>query len=144
MSNEPNIVLRETAAVADLSPVEQIEAALSGEMASRSKVILNIQQELLAVPADRIRLHLREYEDRLRARASWQAPAGVMVSLVAALVASDFKQIGLTAATWEALFVLGALLCAGLLARNAIRAFRKRSRGNDIEVLIENLRRSGP
>lgn len=139
MTEKTQVVVREPETVADLTPIKE---ALSGELASRANVSLNLGQEVLAVPADRVRLCLREYEDRIRARASWQTPAGVLVTLVTALVASEFKDIGLEAPTWKALFVLVALLCVGLLIRSAIRAYQARSQGNDIEALVERLRRS--
>lgn len=141
MTEKSQVVVRETGTVSDLEP---LEAALSGEMANRTNVSLNLGQEVLAVPADRVRLCLREYEDRLRARAAWQAPAGVFISLVAALVAADFQdRFGLDASTWRALFILVAAFCAYLLIRDGFRAYNARSRGNDVEALITRLREPG-
>ena len=142
MTDKPPVVVREPEAVSDLALLQPIEEALSVEMASRTDVSLNLQQELLAMPADRLRLHLRDYEELVRTRTSWQAPAGILVSLVAALVASDFKDIGLEAATWEALFILVAICSVWFLGRALIHAYRARSRGNDIETLVERLRKS--
>jgi len=136
----PSVVV-ETTRVTDLQSLQAVEIAVSEEIARRTRIHVSPGQDFLVVSADRVRLRLREHEDRLHARASWQGPAGILASLVAALVAADFKDnLGLSSSTWEALFVVTTLGCAVFFVRAVVRAIRAWNRGDEIEALVSRLR----
>lgn len=126
----------ETITVSDLSPLRE---ALASEVARQQTIFLSVDQDLVVASADRLRLRLQRYQDAVRARRSWEAPLGILASLIAALATSQFKDtLGVASQTWEAMFVIASLIFAGLLVWDLIRAFR--SRHHTIESVIDSLR----
>lgn len=136
-ANAPVVV--ETAEVSNLEPLE-FEVRFAEEMANRTALHLPAKHEVLAVSADKLRLSLRDFQDRLKARASWHAPAGILASLLTALVASDFKKFLFPAETWQALFLFASALAAYALIRAAIRAIRASTDEEEIEDLVRQLK----
>ena len=54
-------------------------------------VSVNIESHLIVVSEDKARLCLREHLKRLERRKQWLLPVGLLVSLMATLVSSDFR-----------------------------------------------------
>jgi len=99
----------------------------------------NVKQELVITTVDKLKLCLIEYKEHLRSRREWIGPAGILVALIAALVAADFKEaLGVGAPTWEALFLLSAILMGGLTVSLGIRAILSIKRGG-VDALIDRI-----
>jgi len=76
---------------------------VSDEYECTSQVIIHITE-------DKLRLCLIENCSKMEKRRSWVAPFGIFVTILFTLVTSDFKDFGLSADTWRAIFVLTALI----------------------------------
>ena len=100
----------------------------------------NVTQEVVITTSDRIRLCLIRHREDLRAQKDWIAPLGVLLALVAALVAADFKDfLGVKAEVWQALFILGSLASFTWLVFTAVRAIRLHGSGG-IETILAELK----
>lgn len=134
---EESVILAETQTVTevDLAPL------MAEEFTAKLIFWRNLATEILSITIDKVRLRTRDFIDQREARNSWQTPAGILVSLVASLVASDFKDLLFPAATWLALFSLSALACLVWL----IASFRNllRYRNVDAESFVESLKYEG-
>ena len=88
-----------------------------------SRVHINVSQELIIITEDKMRLCLSEHLGRIEKRKSWIAPLGVLVAIIVTLVTSTFKDIGLDAAIWEAIFIISGIISFFWLICSAIQAF---------------------
>ena len=92
----------------------------------------NLGQEIIHTTEDKVRLCLHRHISKLLARERWVAPVSLLVTVAAALFASTFRdRFGLTASTWEALFLLLALGSAVWSVVTVIQAFRARVTEDD-------------
>jgi hypothetical protein len=84
----------------------------------QSAVHVNLEQQIIIVTEDRLRLELNELSDSTKHRQGWHAPAAMLITEVAASVASRFHDtIGISGQHWEALFrTLIAVTAVWLLA----------------------------
>lgn len=99
----------------------------------------NVKQELVITTVDKLKLCLLEHKDHLYSRREWLGPAGILLALVATLVAADFTTtLGLDAPTWHALFLLSAIFAAGFTVVLAIRAVKSVTSGG-IDTLIDRI-----
>jgi hypothetical protein len=120
------------------------DKSLGDEVMKGSTLTRNIAQRFLWVTADRVQLTLLKFQTALRARDEWQAPAGILATLVATLAAAQFQQaLGLPPHVWQGLFLLAALACVIWLGRALVCAWR--TRNVTIDTVIEELwRESDP
>jgi hypothetical protein len=66
---------------------------------------VNLGQQMIITTEDRLRLCLEELSESTRHHQEWHAPAGILITEVAACVASSFHDaIGISAQHWEAVF----------------------------------------
>ncbi len=71
----------------------------------QSAVHVNLGQEMIILTEDRLRLELNELSDSTKHRQGWHAPAGMLITEVAALVTSSFHDtIGISGQQWQAFF----------------------------------------
>ena len=75
-----------------------------------SEVHLNVSQEVIVTTEDKMRLCLSEHLKRMEKRKGWVAPLGILGAIVVTLVTSTFKDMGLDAATWKAVFIITGLI----------------------------------
>lgn len=67
----------------------------------------NTTQNIITITEDRLKLRLREYEDRVKAKSDLLAPLGVALSLVATCTTASFTSVlGVSAVVVEAAFKL--------------------------------------
>jgi len=104
----------------------------------------NVEQSVLRVTVDKLRIVLRPQLVRARARRAWVAPTTVFLTILLTHVTTDFqRQFGFAAETWEALY-LGAGGVAGVLALvqlvNAVRAPSLDRIASDIEKELKGPR----
>lgn len=102
--------------------------SLGDDALKGSTFVRNTAQRFLWVTADRVELTLRKFEAALRARNEWQAPSGILATLVATVAAANFHDaLGIPASTWCAFFLLATAACLIWLWRAAVRAWRNRN-----------------
>jgi hypothetical protein len=97
----------------------------------------NLSQQVVVITVDKLRLILQRRARGLSARTEWQGPAGVLLSLVATLATTNFKDWILTAGTWNMLFVVAAILAAIQL----IRSLAQLRNAETVDSLAEHLKR---
>lgn len=66
----------------------------------------NLDQEIIQVTEDKLRLVLNEHVAQIEDKKAWIAPLGVLLAVATAFSTSTFKDVLLKAATWEAIFLL--------------------------------------
>jgi hypothetical protein len=108
-------------------------------IAARLPLTQNVISASITVTEDKVRLALHSHLDRLSARGAWIAPLGVLLSALAALAAADFKDALLSAATWQAVFVLVSLASAAWLTVAIMRRIRL-GREDPVQNIMDELR----
>ena len=97
-----------------------------GKELSRGMLVHStLTQEVLVTTADKLRLCLIGHKEALSCRTGWVAPLGILLALVCALVAADFKDaLLLSKEAWHNLFTASAGACALWFLWSAVRACR--------------------
>ena len=97
---------------AEKTPFHQstIDTGSIESLVNVSEVHLNVSQEVIVTTEDKMRLCLSEHLKRMEKRKSWVAPLGILGAIVVTLVTSTFKDMGLDAATWKAVFIITGLI----------------------------------
>jgi hypothetical protein len=107
----------------------------------RSAVHVNLGQEMIILTEDRLRLDLNELCDSTTYRRGWHAPAGMLITQVAAFVTSSFHDtVGVSGQQWEALFCALIVVTAFWL----LAAFIRGHRASSADSLIEKLKAGPP
>ncbi|MGK0271051.1 MAG: hypothetical protein ACI88H_001704 [Cocleimonas sp.] len=69
----------------------------------------NVQSDLIEITEDKLENILIKHLKRMGTRKGWLAPLGLFISVVLANVSSSFTdKFGISASTWEALFMLAS------------------------------------
>lgn len=97
---------------------------------------VNVEQEVLHVTVDRLKLCLSRWMAQIRKSRDWVAPLGIALTILGTLAGSTFRDNWLTADQWQTLFVLALLGACVWLAVASINAFRGRV---TIETIVEEL-----
>lgn len=97
----------------------------------------NLDQEVIRVTCDRLKLRLVEHLANVESRHAWVAPFGIAVTTLAALLTSDFKDLlGIGKAVWQALFLLVFLASFGWL----VVSWLKLPAAESIDDVVDSLR----
>jgi hypothetical protein len=86
------------------------------------QVHTNLDQEVIQITEDKLRLVLNEHLAHISNRQGWIAPLGLLVAIVTTLVTSTFRDVGLKSPTWEAIFWLVGVATSVWLIRSSFRA----------------------
>ncbi len=70
----------------------------------------NLDQEIIQITEDRLRLVLKDHLELFEEKKAWHAPLGVLIAIVAAFVTADFRDAYFKAATWQAVFLITGIL----------------------------------
>jgi hypothetical protein len=84
-------------------------------MVNVSDVHINVSQNLIITTEDKLRLCLSEHLKRMERKNSWITPLGILIAILVTLVTSTFKDVGLSADTWRAIFIIAGVLSLGWL-----------------------------
>jgi hypothetical protein len=79
-------------------------------LVSVSEVHLNVSQEVIITTEDKVQLCLSKHLKRMEKKKGWIAPFGVLLTIIVTLVSSTFKDMGLDAATWKAIFIITGII----------------------------------
>jgi uncharacterized membrane protein YqjE len=82
----------------------------------------NLQQEVIQITEDKLRLVLSNYLTALEQRKSWIAPLGLLLTIIVVFSTSTFKDAYFKASTWEAFFLMGGFLTCIWLILSVIKA----------------------
>jgi Flp pilus assembly protein TadB len=96
----------------------------------------NTGQELIRVTKDKVEICLMKYLDNIEKRNSWSTPLAILLTVILTLVTTSFKSFGLSAESWQAIFVV----VGGLSAIWLVHSVTKRPKEKKIGDIIEALR----
>lgn len=115
------------------------------DLNSRCANYYNTDQSLIHITEDKLRVILYEHRDKNNQFYSWTTPLGIFVSCLLATITSNFGDTwGISASTWEAMFIICTVItgiwffCAGI---NALRHIKGRGI-DDLIVKVKNDQRS--
>ena len=90
---------------------EKFEEAIQQKFYQTSKIHWNLESVFIITTEDKLRLCLHKNIDRLNVKRKWWTPLALFVSLLLALTTAEFKeQFTIPAATWQAFFLLLAVV----------------------------------
>ncbi len=101
------------------------------------KVHDNLSQEVILTTEDKVNLCLLKYLKQMEKKRGWMAPAGVLITIIITLVTSDFKDVGLEASVWSALFIIAGILSFIWLVFSIFDALKSKS----IEDVVTELKK---
>jgi hypothetical protein len=113
--------------------------ALAGEIVQQTRLHINLSQEAIVITEDKVRLCLIAHLGRLEARKDWIAPSGILLTLVVTFATTTFRDSLLSAATWQAIFVVSTVLTVAWLARAIWRAWNAPT----VEDVVGSMKRAG-
>jgi anaerobic C4-dicarboxylate transporter len=118
---------------------ENLSIQLSGEISKGLTIHKNIKQEIIVTTIDKVKILLMERQDTLLAKNEWIAPAGMLITLIATLLTTDFKEkFGYSKDFWNALFIMVIIFCIIWLIKALIKLTITWKKGN-LKEIIEQL-----
>lgn len=125
--------------MSDASPSKIVFDALAGEIVQNTTLHLNLSQDAIVITEDKVRLCLIEHLGRMEAKKNWIAPAGVLLTLLITFATTTFQDFGLKATTWQAIFIISAVLSVAWLLWTAKKAWKAPS----VEDIVAIMKRAG-
>jgi hypothetical protein len=98
----------------------------------------NLDQEVIQITEDRLRLVLNDHLRRAEDRKSWVAPFGIFLAIITAFVTADFRDFGLKAAVWQAIFILCGVASLIWLLRSSYLGYTSPT----VENIISKVKRA--
>ena len=94
------------------TPTEQAEfVTFAGQLIQKeSRVHLNVGQEFIVTTDDKIRLCLSDHLSRMEKRRAWITPLGIFLTLLIVFPTTTFRAFIVGAETWQALFIICAVI----------------------------------
>lgn len=102
----------------------RITIGSSKDMETVSELYLtSLPQDVISTTEDKVRLTLLGYLKKTEKKKGWLTPMGLTISLTLTLMLSAFKDWGLTADTWKAIFIIGDVVSFVWLVYAVIQSF---------------------
>ena len=106
-------------------PESRISVGSTKDLETISELYLtSLPQDVIATTEDKVRLTLADYLKKTEKKRGWLTPMGLMISFTLTLMMSAFKDWGISADTWKALFIIGDIAFFIWLVYSVIEAFR--------------------
>jgi hypothetical protein len=86
--------------------------------------LTNLPQDVITTTEDKVRLTLSDYLKKMEKKRAWLTPMSLLISFTLTLMMSGFKNWGLSADTWKAIFIIGDIIFFGWLVYAVIESFR--------------------
>ena len=111
--------------------------SIKSQIVNVSELHLNVSQDFIITTEDKVRLALARHMDRMGQKRSWVTPFGILLTIILTFINSSFKDAGLSAATWQAIFIVGGVISTAWLVRAIFLAFQSESVDDVVEQLKE-------
>lgn len=109
---------------------------LISQLVSVESVTFNLSQAVVVTTEDKLKLCLQRHLSEVEKSRDWVAPFSLLISLILALITTEFKDFVLPKATWSAVFIISAIL-SGLWFLFVVKnAFTRRT----VESLISEIK----
>jgi hypothetical protein len=107
------------------SPESRISIGSSRDLETVSELYLtSLPQDVITTTEDKLRLSLSDYLKKTEKKRGWLTPMGLLISFTLTLMMSGFKDWGLSADTWKAIFIIGDIIFFSWLVYAVIESFR--------------------
>ena len=83
----------------------------------------NLDQDVIQITEDRLRLILKDHLGLAEERKTWIAPLGILLAIVIAFVTTDFHDFYFKAPVWQAIFFISGLISFIWLCIYGYKAF---------------------
>lgn len=120
-------------------------AGISGQItmgmpAGTVKYHANTDQTIISVTEDKLELCLIKHREVLKSQYDWVAPLSLLISVVTAILTSQFQEsFGLSADTWRAVFIMASAGSVFWLAYTIFMLIKNWNK-SDLKKLIEILK----
>jgi len=106
-------------------PESRISIGSSRDLETVSELYLtSLPQDVITTTEDKLRLSLSDYLKKTEKKRGWLTPMGLLISFTLTLMMSGFKDWGLSADTWKAIFIIGDIIFFVWLIYAVIESFR--------------------
>jgi hypothetical protein len=106
-------------------PESRISIGSSRDLETVSELYLtSLPQDVITTTEDKLRLSLSDYLKKTEKKRGWLTPMGLLISFTLTLMMSGFKDWGLSADTWKAIFIIGDIIFFVWLVYAVIESFR--------------------
>ena len=82
----------------------------------------NLEQEIIQITEDRLRLILKDHLALAEDRKTWIGPLGILLAIITAFVTADFRDFLFKAPVWQAVFLITGFLSLAWLIYSIYRA----------------------
>ena len=104
-----------------------------------AKIYANVDQVLIQITEDKLRLILRDYEAGVAARRSWMAPLGIVLTVLATLTTGEPNGVLLPKDWWLPIYATAGLSALVWLGVGLHRCFRGEARRlADVDAVIQS------
>lgn len=109
-------------------------------------VYQNIDQKLITITEDKLRLILIDYENQKNILSDWISPFGILITLIITWVTTDFREaLGLSKDCWQAVFVIATLIVLLWLFKTIWHIIvLKKSNKATIDSILEEIKTNKP
>ena len=102
----------------------------------------NLTQDVVLTTEDKLRLALIQHRETLNSRAEWLGAATLAFSFLSTLLLTTFKDIGpLSAATWQAVYLIFFILALARLVNILVKMYVNRKKST-IDYVIKRIKQS--
>lgn len=123
-----------------MSKIAGLSIDVGDELTKCSTIYKNVNQDIIITTEDKIKLVLMGTREVLTAQREWWTPLGLLLSFVATLVTTDFKDsMGFTKDTWAAIFIILTTLSIIWLIRAWIKLYKTRNQDN-LDIIIKKIK----
>lgn len=110
------------------------------ELAGDFKIHKNLTQDVILTTQDKLRLALIEHRDAISGRREWISAGTLALSLLSTLLLTTFQdKLGLSAATWQALYGLFFVSAVIWFVRSLMSLYKNRKR-REIDYVIQKIK----
>lgn len=118
---------------------ENTKINVSEELNQSIVIHKNIAPELLFVDVAKLKNDLRDYSDAIKQTSDWVSVVSLAISLILANCTSNFQEfLGLSSATWKAIFVIGMVASIIWVVVVLVRLYRYKDKYN-VDNLIKSI-----
>jgi hypothetical protein len=122
--------------MSEQKPIITEKALLDRLLVDVKSVNFNVSQDLIVTTEDKVSLCLKEHLEYVEKKRAWVTPLGIFLTIIATLVTTTFKDVGLSADTWQAIFIIIGVLSFGWFISAAYKSRKART----IEDIIKKLK----
>jgi len=106
-------------------PESRISIGSTRDLETISELYLtNLPQDVITTTEDKVRLVLSDYLKKMEKKRGWLTPMSLLISFTLTLMMSGFKNWGLSADTWKAIFIIGDIVFFIWLIYAVIQSFQ--------------------